>query len=245
MKPIDLFWPRCPKPGNAGDLVTPYLLDAWKIPYRHVPQAKPGKLLGCGSILRFAQREDIVWGSGIIARSNVFHPEATFLAVRGPLTRKRVLALGGKCPPVFGDPALLFPRIYKPKKRGGAGRGVVLHYCDWRNERIRSRWPQEQLICPLTSDPRKFIDRLCRFDEIVSSSLHGIIFAHAYGIPARWLRVSDSLGGDDVKFADYLLSIGEKLYEPEWPKGRIAPPKMRIDLDALVDRFPYHRKGAA
>ena len=59
------------------------------------------------------------------------------------------------------------------------------------------------------------------------------------------IRVSDSLGGDDVKFADYLLSVGEKLYEPEWPKGRIPSPKMRIELDVLVDRFPYPRKGAA
>jgi hypothetical protein len=42
----------------------------------------------------------------------------------------------------------------------------------------------------------------------VSSSLHGIIVAHAFGIPAAWLRWSDKLSGDGVKFRDHAALVG-------------------------------------
>mgnify|MGYP000288702261 CR=1 FL=1 len=45
----------------------------------------------------------------------------------------------------------------------------------------------------------------CR--SIISSSLHGIIAAHAYNIPAAWVNFG-IMKGDGIKFEDHYLSLG-------------------------------------
>lgn len=55
---------------------------------------------------------------------------------------------------------------------------------------------------------QKWIDELCSCDCVISSSLHGLIIAEAYGIPTLWVKFSDEINGDDFKFYDYYASIG-------------------------------------
>ncbi len=50
-------------------------------------------------------------------------------------------------------------------------------------------------------------------ENIVSSSLHGIILADAYGIPSAWLS-SETPKGLEFKFYDYFLSVS-KLQKPQ------------------------------
>ena len=53
------------------------------------------------------------------------------VAVRGPLTRQRMLSLSIDCPPVYGDPALLVPLVH-PRRSETTRRklGIVPHYKD-------------------------------------------------------------------------------------------------------------------
>jgi pyruvyltransferase len=81
--------------------------------------SKKIKLLAIGSIIHMAEDNDVIWGSGV----NGKHPNKTdknfyrfsqldVRAVRGPLTRQFLMDMGIKCPAVYGDPALLLPKLF-------------------------------------------------------------------------------------------------------------------------------------
>jgi hypothetical protein len=111
--------------------------------------------------------------------------------------------------------------------------GVFAHYCDLEDPQILAgKW---NVINPL-GDPLAVIDHMRKFSPILSSSLHGIILAHAYGIPAAWVRLSDKLFGDGVKFADYADSVGITLT----PYARLedaVPVLPRVDARNLLHLF--------
>ena len=51
-----------------------------------------------------------IWGAGIINRVDVLDIKFKKIhAVRGPLTRQKLIDKGYKCPEIYGDPALLLP----------------------------------------------------------------------------------------------------------------------------------------
>ena len=49
---------------------------------------------------------------------------------------------------------------------------------------------------------------------VASSSLHGLIFAEAFGVPARWLALRHGGSEPTLKFYDYFLGTGRSNIEP-------------------------------
>ena len=145
------------------------------------------------------------------------------LAVRGPRTRDRLLLQHGINPLVLGDPALLAPQLFPLSSLLAAAAApepsrevcFVIHAVDR---------PQMQQLCPLcmqylvnnyvnmTSGVRKgvasFFRSLVTCKRVVSTSLHGVIFAHAFAIPAAVVQLGDRITGGSFKFVDYMHSIG-------------------------------------
>src|SRR5690242_4901490 len=108
---IPAFWCRIPSRPNFGDALTPWLIRrlAGRPPLFVRPEDPRVKYFAAGSILSYVGPRCIVWGSGIATDDDLVLPAAQLLAVRGPLSRAAALACGGKCPEVYGDPALLLP----------------------------------------------------------------------------------------------------------------------------------------
>jgi hypothetical protein len=202
--PVRVWWAKAPAPGNLGDVLTPVILRGLGIEARYAPQQN-AQLLAIGSIIRFATRH-AVWGSGAMRMTDKPSPKARYLAVRGPLTRDVVRAAGGDCPEVYGDPALLLPLFHNAPVEQKYELGVVPHYRD--TEALTcAKLSGLPIAWPLHANPLAVVDRIRSCKAIISSSLHGIIVAHAYGIPAAWLY-SPRLNGDGTKFRDYAASVG-------------------------------------
>jgi hypothetical protein len=128
-------------------------------------------------------------------------------AVRGPYTREQV---GAGCPDVYGDPALLLPRFHVPRFPKMHRVGIVPHYVDYHL--VKSIVKDCPVINVLNENPIEVADQICECEYIISSSLHGLIVANAYGIPAGWAEFSDDVNGAGFKFHDYYAAIGVSPY---------------------------------
>ncbi|TDO77473.1 polysaccharide pyruvyl transferase [Flavobacterium chryseum] len=207
---------------NYGDVLGKYLVE--KISNKKVVFAWPKKFsildwfspiyVTIGSILTNVNHKCIVWGSGIISRDSKIK-NAVFLAVRGPQTRKHLLGLGYDVPQVYGDPALLLPDYFNPVTAKKYKYGIIPHYNDYK---LVNTWFQEQdhikIIDMMTNNIEAKTIEFLECEKIISSSLHGVIIAHAYGIPAIWQPFSDGVFGDDVKYQDYFESVQIPFYNP-------------------------------
>ena len=57
----------------------------------------------------------------------------------------------------------------------------------------------------------EFIEEILDVEFILSSSLHGLIAADAWGIPNARVNIKGTLYGGHFKFIDYCLSVNRKI----------------------------------
>lgn len=207
------FWPG----NNFGDKLSPIILEHF-MGKKIVPAGRneTGKILAVGSIMTALRENDVVWGAGTQRRTRMEAPRgAKFLAFRGPWTRSRILSRD-KLTEVYGDPAILLPLIYYPVVDKTCKVGIIPHYVDKQFVNME----RGQKMIDIQADWKTVIREILSCDEIISSSLHGIVCAEAYGIPARWAVYSKKILGGSWKFQDYFLGTGRGIQE----KMRPIPP---------------------
>lgn len=172
-------------------------------------------VFGIGSILHKYNRKNVyVWGSGI-GHIDWKIDNANFTAVRGVYTQKKLTDLGYIAPSIIGDPALLLPLlISKSKKKYKFG--VIPHYVQFDDVKNNYKSPIDSIIINMKEDIYSVTDKISSSDFVISSSLHGLIVAHSYNIPALWVNFdsNNKLAGDNVKFKDYFSSVGIEAYSP-------------------------------
>lgn len=242
-KQIPLFWwsekrLMGKEKENYGDLLSKYIVE--KISGKEVKWVHPKKqawyklnkthYLAAGSILAQATSDSIVWGSGIVDRKLKI-AKSRFYAVRGPETRKYLIEQGLNCPEVYGDPAILLPDFYAPQINKEYELGIIPHYVDFK--KISAEYQNVRgvkVIDMMTLDIEKTTDEILACKKIISSSLHGVIVPHTYGIPAIWMPFSDKVFGDNIKYQDYFRSID--IYAYKIPKYRDG-----MKMDDLLDCF--------
>lgn len=204
---IDVFW--FTKEKNAGDLLTPLLLRHYGLtPVHSYPEQ--AEAFVCGSILEKVPPhfEGFILGTGFMhAESVKALSEAVIFAVRGKLSRAKIE--GGE-EILVGDPGLLIPRLCSCQKRGEFKLGIIPHYVDKHHPLIESLY-QRYKKSALLIDVQLLVARdIARCEMIISSSLHGLVFADALGIPNVWIVVSDKVSGKGFKFRDYNSALDKQ-----------------------------------
>ena len=194
----------------------------------------PVKTYSCiGSILGECFGKNLeIWGSGFRSDKSRIHvlPRKVH-SVRGPLTRQALIRQGIDCPEVYGDPALLVSKYYRPKPGRKYKYGIIPHYADEKNPLVRAIISRPDVLVISMADYKHWHDipdAVCSCEMIVSSSLHGLIVADSYGIPNMWVRFSDNIAGGNFKYLDYFASVGREVQAPV----RIGS---REDLDSALE----------
>jgi pyruvyltransferase len=254
---IRVHWAKSYK--NFGDKLNPILIKSLtgksilNISARYY---KREHLLAIGSILDKATSNSIIWGSGFISeQSDLLEKPKKIYAVRGPKTREKLIGFGIDCPEIYGDPALLMPYVYQPKKNIGKKYkvGIIPHIVDkdiaWLKQYSNS--DEIKIINLQISNPLNVIDNILQCEKIVSSSLHGIIVSDAYNIPSLWIKFSNNITGGSFKFLDYLLSVKRTDRKPVFIDNSVTlreimqkftPYEIDINMGSLLNNLPYELK---
>lgn len=220
--PIKLYWWGDYINGvfNFGDETTKdIILRIFGYRSIQVP-TEEAELAGAGSIIEIIVNRNNdnkihVWGSGFIRRND--EPASNlkglmFSAVRGKKTASRV-SKKAKSNIVLGDPGLLASIVYDRAKYKTDKIGVVVHYAEAEEDVVRKlkKDPRFLIIDPLKAPYIVAHDiTSCKF--VLSSSLHGIIFADSFRVPNKHVKFSDKVVGGTFKFEDY-YSVTGRSYE--------------------------------
>ncbi|MHA1288525.1 MAG: polysaccharide pyruvyl transferase family protein [Candidatus Thorarchaeota archaeon] len=179
--------------GNFGDEISPIIVQnliGSDYDLRYNDDNCDERLLAIGSLLHDAQPNDYIFGTGFGLEDNDKLSELNVCAVRGPLSREKLLEIGVDCPEVYGDAALLLPDYYEPNYLPNLeGKiGVVPHWTTYPHyEKLLANSKQFYFINP-TNSWQQVIDEIYSCDKIVSQALHGLICADAYQTPNVWLE---------------------------------------------------------
>lgn len=239
---------------NLGDTLSPVVF-VWMLEQKgHSPMDKAKKtidFLGIGSIIGFSSSDAVIWGSGIISQSRfdgIYKKRNSIQydirAVRGPVTKTLLEACGYDCKGVvYGDPAILMPKIYYPKTSEKKYKcSLILHHSTGGKERYTENY---HCIPVETDDYKSFIDEIVASELIVSSSLHGIILAETYGVPAVLLNENGFLDKQIMKFFDWYFSTGRSdivianSVEKALQLKPMDIPTLTEMQEALIHAFPY------
>jgi pyruvyltransferase len=192
---------------NFGDELGPLLLEHFSDLEVEWAPVVTADLITVGSLLHQLPLDwsGIVAGSGSLFENKLVPlKSATVLGVRGPLTA-RGLELKGDY--ALGDPGLLANELVVAHKEHNLG--LVPHWSDTELEHRPEFKKYKPLIIRPEGDPLEVLRQIGSCRKIVSSSLHGIIVADAFGIPRRTETTPRFIReGGDWKFRDHNAAVG-------------------------------------
>lgn len=180
---------------NFGDALTPWLLPRYGIVPFHTSAAE-SSLVGVGSILEMVPEDfrGAVWGAGLMNDAPYTLPHARFLAVRGRQTREH---LGLSDDVALGDPGLLISRHVRRRAAEVVLAAVPhgMHAGHPAFNSLAERNPVDVRLVDVRQSPAHVARRIASATAIVTSSLHGLVYADSFGIPAVWVALDPPLRG--------------------------------------------------
>lgn len=211
--------------------------------------------------LLYSIRPLYIWGAGFLygnSDEQFYRRNLVFCALRGELSRQKASFITGREIDVpLCDPGLLIGDVYPSSKKKQYALGIISHYV----ERDHPFFDELHKSCPdsvridIQKKPDEVFELISQCETIASSSLHGLVFADALGIPNMHIAVSGQIAGGNFKFRDYYSAFGLK--DCPWDINNrdrlpevsdiidsygISPDKIAHMKDALLNAFPEQLK---
>jgi len=205
---------------NLGDRFTDLWLTHQGYDHTVTDKYAEGNFIGVGSLLEQCQGHDLtIWGTGRATdprRTGIVDiSKATVLALRGPLSALGAYgarsAVNSRKGFVMGEPGLLAADLLEdvPPRDTEYGTVYVPHWTEY--ERVVAERGEGRTVNML-GDPIEALQRIREAALVISSSLHGLVFADAFGVERIW-EYSEAAVGDPFKFRDYAALVGR--FEPD------------------------------
>ena len=158
----------------------------------HIPPLWDGYILGSGKLFEFS-------------RLHLHTKTAKIISIRGPLSAQGV-------PGTFalGDPGLIANELVGPQEKLW-DLGIIPH---WQDVELAPRFlalikpPFTTKVINAGDDPLTVVKQIGACRRVVTSSLHGMVVADAFGLPRR-VEICSAMEKDGgvFKFRDYSASI--------------------------------------
>lgn len=237
---INLFyWEYMLSQNNVGDYLSKilYELIVKDLNLNTKRYIETKKIAIIGSILQILHKGTVVWGSGSLTDYLNTNGNSDFLdirAVRGPLTKKLLDRKNINCPTVYGDPAILLPLFYNPPLEKKNPYLIIPHHASID---FYKQQGEKNIAETLTNDWIGFINQIIASEFVISSSLHGIILAESYSIPAIFL--DDGRVENIFKYMDYYASTNRLTFK----RAKTVKEALSIGPNILPDNLDSLRMG--
>ena len=243
--PVKAYWWK--EVPNFGDRIAPLLLEhfadirvEWDTVSRskiasvgsileHIPPLWDGYILGSGKLHEDSRLQVVQMGK----------VSATILALRGPLSAQ---GIAGNY--ALGDPGILADELVGAQVKVW-DLGIIPH---WSDKELAPKFealvkaPNTTKVINPSDDPLTVLRQIGACKRIVTSSLHGMIVADAFGLPRR-VEICPAMAkdGGDFKFRDYSASI-----QMPWEMGKMQEAsRFRIDDVKFAVYDAYRELGKA
>lgn len=234
---------------NLGDAISPVVVEHM-LKLKGISTTTKVKgikhLFAIGSVITAGVQDCTVWGSGVLYTTlgyRIKNRDLDIRSVRGPMTRVVLMEYGYNVPEIYGDPAVIMPEVYLPDNIVKKYKyGIVAHKNG--SKYISNPDQLDGSYCFIdikTKDYKKFIDDLLSVEYVISSSLHGIILAEAYGIPAILVQPDFSL----FKYYDWYCGTGRAEFPIIKSLNEVATekflpvPELSTIRENVKKAFPY------
>ena len=187
--------------------------------------------------MRATTRPLILWSAGFLATPTgnemILRKNMNVASVRGEHSKQWVEKLiNKKLDCSTGDGGLLVSELI-PKQEKKYCLGIIPH----DKERGESAFSKIQdsipnsVIIDVRGNVIENLKTIAQCECIISSSLHGLIFADSFHVPNRQVVLTDRLSGDGFKFHDYYSSFNVKA-------NPLDINTEHVDIDLIKEEYP-------
>lgn len=215
---------------NAGDLFNVTVMNYFKLPYIKA-RVSSANMFNIGSLLNFIvtspkkypfikNKKCTIVGTGFMyepEENEKLIKDIEVLALRGQISKKLLENKSGeKYDCLLADPGLLASHIFPQENVEKKYKvGFISHFLQkendaWKNIKLEK---YNYHFIDIEQEDKSLMKEINECECILSSSLHGLIFADSYNIPCRHLTIYDRLLGENLKFRDYYSSFEGDLYK--------------------------------